>query len=500
MRVSTHLMLLALATTVAAQTPLVSDRSLVVSTQATDQVSLDAGGRFAHVLRYVPTGTRQSIYQRYSYSLTKYRDESFSELSSVNLYAKIGAIDSTGGATLVFPRFISDFGSQLHYSVLAHVPQSGPSKFLDGVGVLDNFARIEPTAVSSQVRIGTYGVTRDLAQESNTSFCGVVDASNSIPTRFIQSTEYFLFDGEERWLYVTASDAAHTGVSAIAGHLTGPGLTFVRQFSYGLSELLNIALPINYPQDLCVLPTSADGKSRPHDMYVAATGALAKFSPTGVLQWKIETPNSIYTEVDHVDVVGLVAKRVTGQTVEFLFISPTGNVTRTVTVPIALHSSFKYKVDSAGQISIYDPVNFPRELMVINTAGVLKRYVVPGTSLGYLDQWNNAFFLSKSGDETRLNVSYNLQPLRASEITVKKGSNVKVFLDLRTGAPRQERQATITNTGGSSFTTPAVAEFNPAATETYFRVTAPATGTTGSGWVYISYAGRSLKLRVNVIR
>lgn len=494
-------MLFLLAFTVSlanAQTALVSDKRTIISTATNDEVKLDAGGRYAHVLRYIPTGNRRSIYQRYSYSLTKYREDAFDELSSVRASARFGALDSTGGATLVFPRYISDFGSPQDYSVLAHVPQSGPAKFLDGISYLDTFTRIEATAVSGQVRISTRGNTKDTVTGPTDSFVAVTDAANNIPTRYLLSTEYFPYDGADRWLYVAASDAAHTGVSAVAGHITWPGLTYVRQFSYGLGPILNIGLPINYPRDICILPTSAEGKSQPHDMYVAADGALAKFSPTGALEWKIETPGSVYTEVDHVDIVGLVAKRVTGQTVEFLFVSPVGTITRAVSVPIALHSSFQYKVDSAGQISLYDPINFPRELMVINTVGVLKRYAVPGMSLGYLDQWNNAFFLSKTGAETSLNVSYNLQPLRASEIAVKRGNSAKVFLDLRTGAPRVDRQATITSTGGTNFTTPAVAEFNPGATETYFRVTAPASGTTGSGWVYISYAGRSLKLRVTV--
>jgi len=252
------------------------------------------------------------------------------------------------------------------------------------------------------------------------------------------------------------------------------------------------------PIDVCIVPKSSSAKSQPHDIYVAGYDGISKFSPDGMLQWKIEDQTGIITEIDHVDVIGPVVRKFLGTRYQFLFISPAGVITRIAHVPIFMSGTFKHKVDSAGQISLYAPDDYPSKLFVLSATGAFNEYQVPGTSLGYLDQWNNAFFLSKTGDETRLNVSYNLQPLRNSSITVKRGTTVKVYLDLRTGAPRQERQATIANTGGTMFTTPAVAEFNPGGTETYFRVTAPASGTTGSGWVYISYAGRSLKLRVTV--
>lgn len=476
---------------------LVSDKSIVLTSNPNDVVKLDAGGRYAHVLRYTQSGTPRTIYQRYSYSLTNYRDDTFEELGVVGTSARFGALDSTGGATLVFPRVKTVSSYQRQYSVLAHVPQSGPAKFLDEIGELDLFSRIEATAVSSQVRVTTRGSTSIPASSSSNTFVAVTDASNNFPTRSLFNNDRFIYQGQERLLTASASDAAATGVTAVSGQLS-PGMVYVRQYSYGLSEISNVAVPMRIPIDVCIVPTSSAAKSQPHDIYVTGYDGISKFSPDGTLQWKIEDQTGIITEIDHVDVVGVVARKFLGTRYQFLFISPTGVITRIAHVPIFMSGTFTYRVDSAGQISLYAPDDYPSKLFVLSTTGAFNEYQVPGTSLGYLDQWNNAFFLSKTGDETRLNVSYNLQPLHNSSITVKRGTNVKVYLDLRTGAPRQERQATIANTGGTMFTTPAVAEFNPAGTETYFRVTAPASGTTGSGWVYISYAGRSLKLRVTV--
>ncbi len=476
---------------------LVGDKSIVLTSNSNDIVQLDAGGRYAHVLRYTRSGTPRTIYQRYSYSLTNYRDDTFEELGVVGTSARFGALDSTGGATLVFPRAKTVSGNQRQYSVLAHVPQSGPAKFLDGVGELDLFSRIEATAVSSQVRVTTRGSTSIPADRSPNTFVAVTDASNSFPTRPLFNDDRFLYQGQEHLLTASASDAAATGVTAVSGQLS-PGLVYVRQYSYGMSEISNVAVPMRIPIDVCIVPKSSSAKSQPHDIYVAGSDGISKYSPDGTLQWKIEDQTGIITELDHVDVIGLVVRKFLGTRYQFLFISPTGVITRIAHVPIFMSGTFKHKVDSAGQISLYAPDDYPSKLFVLSASGAFNEYQVPGTSLGYLDQWNNAFFLSKTGDETRLNVSYNLQPLRNLSITVKRGTNVKVYLDLRIGAPRQERQATIANTGGTMFTTPAVAEFNPGGTETYFRVTAPASGTTGSGWVYISYAGRSLKLRVTV--
>lgn len=476
---------------------LVSDKSIVLTSNPNDVVKLDAGGRYAHVLRYTQSGTPRTIYQRYSYSLTNYRDDTFEELGVVGTSATIGAVDSTGGATLVFPRVKTVAGVQKQYSVLAHVPQSGPAKFLDGIGELDIFSRIKATAVSSQVRVTTSGVTSIPADSSPKTFVAVNDASNNLPTQAQLNNDRFFYQGEERSLVVTASDAATSGVTAVAGQLS-PNLTYVRQYNYGLSEISNVALPMRIPFDMCIVPRSSAARSQPHDIYVVGYDGIAKFSPDGTLQWQIDDKTGFFTHVDHVDVVGVVARKYSDGRYLFLFISPSGVITRTAYVPIYMNGIFTYKVDSAGQISLHAPADYPKTLFIFSASGVFNQYFIPGESLGYLDQWNNVFFISKTGDETRLNVNYNLQPLRNSSITVKRGTNVKVYLDLRTGAPRQERQATIAHTGGTMFTTPTVAEFNPAGTETYFRVTAPASGTTGSGWVYISYAGRSLKLRVTV--
>jgi hypothetical protein len=381
--------------------------------------------------------------------------------------------------------------------VLAHVPQSGPAKFLDGVGELDIFTRIKATAVSSQVRITTSGTTSIPADRSPNTFVAATDASNNFLTQSLIDTDRFVYQGEEHSLVVTASDAAATGVTAVAGQFSD-GLVYIRQYSYGLSEISNIAVPMRVPFDICIVPTSSTARSQPHNIYLTGFDGISKYSPDGTLQWNIADNTGLIVNIDHVDVVGLVARKYLSGRYHFLFVSPEGVITRTAYVPVFMTGTFTYRVDSSGQISLHAPADYPKTLFVLSTSGTFYQHFIPGESLGYLDQWNNVFFISKTGDETRLNVSYNLQPLRNSSITVKRGTNVKVNLNLRIGAPRQERQATIANTGGTMFTTPAVAEFNPGKTETYFRVTAPASGTTGSGWVYISYAGRSLKLRVTV--
>jgi|GEM_PF-3456752 len=113
---------------------LVSDKSIVLTSNPNDIVQLDAGGRYAHVLRYTRSGTPRSIYQRFSYSLTNYRDDTFEELGVVGTSARIGALDSTGGATLVFPRVKTVSGYQRQYSVLRTFPKAGRRSFLTESG------------------------------------------------------------------------------------------------------------------------------------------------------------------------------------------------------------------------------------------------------------------------------------------------------------------------------------------------------------------------------